>query len=601
MREICVRLRRDHPGEYARLADEVEDQLGLAELGIEAEALGRIDTFRFEERQLLAACNRLLAEGKAERVLEIVKERAGSFWVSVGEHPERHAAWQACGKLAQLSLGIGCSERALEAVPADAPGWVEAYTGTEGWHCVDQEYREARALLGLLHDPAELEKGGDTVLGHYESFLQRMAEGFTEVLGAAGWQVSGVPSQTEVYERHVARQQGVVAYLLVDAMRFEMGRALATLLEAAGAQALHLTPAVAAAPTITEMGMAALLPGADRSFSMAENRNGVAGRIGGMALVGSGTRMDYAKGVVPDLREMTLDRLLHDTPAKRLAEEAGSASVVVVRSQEIDGAGENLPEGVARRIMNTVLEDIRNAVLRLADVGVENFVITADHGHLFGSRRGDHMKIDPPEGGQVVALNRRCWIGRGGQTPSSCVRLSAADLGYQGTDLDIVVPRGTGVFKAGGNLSFHHGGLSLQEMIIPVLSLRLKGRRPAKARRGGELVALESVPTEIANLIFSLTIRRTELALEPLEVRLVVEGKVGGRETTVGQAVFAVQGWDPDRRVLTLEAGERGCEPVSVGIQIEDEEVVELRVLVVQVGTDRTLKDTPAIPVRVTR
>ena len=87
----------------------------------------------------------------------------------------------------------------------------------------------------------------------------------------------------------------------------------------------------------------------------------------------------------------------------------------------------------------------------------------------------------------------------------------------------------------------------------------------------------------------------------PFRFDFVVEGKVGDKETTVGQAVFAVQGWDPDTRVLSLEAGEKGCEPISVGIQIVDEEVKELRILVVQVGTDRTLKDTSPIPVRVTR
>ena len=601
VREICARLRRDEPAAYTQLADGVEGELGLAEIDIDAEALGRIDTFRFEERCLLEACDRLLAEGKAERVLEIVKERAGSFWVSVSKHPDRHAAWQACGKLAQVSLGIDSTEKSLEATPANAGSWVEAYTATDGWHCVDQQYREARALLGRLYDPAELESGADKVLARYDALLQRMTEGFTEALRGVGWQVSGVPPQTDVYERHIAKRQGAVAYLLVDAMRFEMGRALATLLEAAGAQAMQLAPAIAAVPTITDLGMAALLPGAQRSFSIAESAKGVAGTIDGEALVGSAARMDYARGVVPNLIEMTLDRLLYDMPAKRLAKEVRRATVVLVRSQEIDSAGESLPGGVARRIMSTVLEDVRKAVLRLADAGVEHFVVTADHGHLFGSRRGDDMKIDPPEGGQVVDLHRRCWVGRGGQTPSSCVRLSAADLGYEGTDLDIVVPRGTGVFKAGGSLSFHHGGISLQELIIPVLSLELKGKRPPKARRSGELVALELVPREITNLIFSLSIRRTELALEPLQVRLVVEGMVREKGTTVGQAVFAVQGWNPDTKVLTLEAGEKGCEPVSVGIQVEDEEVKELRVLVVQVGTDRTLKDTSPIPVRVTR
>jgi hypothetical protein len=65
----------------------------------------------------------------------------------------------------------------------------------------------------------------------------------------------------------------------------------------------------------------------------------------------------------------------------------------------------------------------------------------------------------------------------------------------------------------------------------------------------------------------------------------------------VAQAVFATRGWDPEARTVTLE----DTEPVSVGMQIDDEEVSELRVLVIQVATDRTLKDTPPIPVRVTR
>ncbi len=60
------------------------------------------------------------------------------------------------------------------------------------------------------------------------------------------------------------------------------------------------------------------------------------------------------------------------------------APVIMVRSQEIDGTGEQLPPGIAQRVMGTLLEDVRKAVLRLADAGIEQLVITADHGHLFG-------------------------------------------------------------------------------------------------------------------------------------------------------------------------------------------------------------------------
>ncbi len=64
--------------------------------------------------------------------------------------------------------------------------------------------------------------------------------------------------------------------------------------------------------------------------------------------------------------------------------------------------------------------------------------------------------------------------------------------------------------------------------------------------------------------------------------------------STVGQAAFATGGWNAERRILELQGGD----PVSVGIQLDKDEVEQLRVVMVEVGTDRTLKDTAPIPVK---
>ena len=53
--------------------------------------------------------------------------------------------------------------------------------------------------------------------------------------------------------------------------------------------------------------------------------------------------------------------------------------------------------------------------------------------------------------------------------------------------------------------------------------------------------------------------------------------------------------------MLTIPGGEEGRQPVSLGIQLDDDEVHEVRVLVMEKGTDRTLKDTPPIPVKLLR
>jgi hypothetical protein len=111
-------------------------------------------------------------------------------------------------------------------------------------------------------------------------------------------------------------------------------------------------------------------------------------------------------------------------------------------------------------------------------------------------------------------------------------------------------------------------------------------------------VALKQVPTEITNMIFSLTVRRVDLPTEPMSLRLVAEstGK-GEQRRIVGGAQFSTAGWDETTQTVTLQ----DTNPVHVGLQIEDESVTELRVLAIQVDTNRTLADSGPIPVRITR
>src|SRR5581483_4039069 len=194
--------------------------------------------------------------------------------------------------------------------------------------------------------------------------------------------------------------------------------------------------------------------------------------IDGTFLADLAGRKKFAAARIPKLIDVALDELLSLPPSK-LAKKVEHAQVIVVRSQEIDHAGEGRFAYQARQVMDTVIDNIARAIRKLSGAGVEYCVVTADHGHLFlPSDRDESMRIDPP-GGQTVDLHRRCWIGRGGTTPTGCVRVSAAALGYA-SDLEFVFPTGPAVFRAGGVLAFHHGGPSLPELIVPVLTVRTK-------------------------------------------------------------------------------------------------------------------------------
>src|SRR5204863_5324366 len=186
-----------------------------------------------------------------------------------------------------------------------------------------------------------------------------------------------------------------------------------------------------------------------------------------------------------NLVDVSLDEVLSLQPSK-LSKKISGAQVVVVRSQEIDHAGETGFTFQARQVMDTVIDNLARAIRKLAAAGIEHAVVSADHGHLFASDRDESMRTDAP-GGETVELHRRCWVGRGGATPPGCVRVAASALGYA-SDLEFVFPTGSGVFKAGGDLAFHHGGTSLQELIIPVLTVRTKVQETA--RPGPGLVTL---------------------------------------------------------------------------------------------------------------
>jgi hypothetical protein len=168
-------------------------------------------------------------------------------------------------------------------------------------------------------------------------------------------------------------------------------------------------------------------------------------------------------------------------------------------------------------------------------------------------------------------------------------------MGYD-SDLEFVFPKGIAVFKAGGDLAYHHGGLSLQELVIPVLSFEMEAPPSAKGKKKTDKITLEGVPKAITNRIFSVALAPVQIdLLQVLELRVIAVACDDNR--TVGQAVVADKGFDAETRVLTLQ----GADTVSVGLQLEDETVTELRIVVMEHRTGRVLKDTSPIRVDVVR
>jgi hypothetical protein len=588
IRKICRELRKQHARTYIQLADRIESELDLAGGAIEAAHLGVIDTFRFEEKALLGYCGDLIENKAYDAAIRVIEDRVNSFWLD--SDVIRRAHWEGCRIMAELGLKIEAIHSALSKAGIQASEWIKSYSAfngdTVGWFEVDLLHRHLEAWFAKMDEEPEAEKALALIRREYEELLKKMSDGFTVVFQQGGWTVPDIMLQTRIYSEMVESLSGRTAYFLVDAMRYEMGVELCGKLS--DVEELTIQPAVCALPTITSVGMAALLPGASSSFSVIRHKNKLAVQIDDTPMPDYTSRSKFLKSRVPNVCDVQLGKLLQSTTA-RVKKQIGDASLVVVRSQEIDTLGESGNDWLARQLMDSVIGDIARAIRKLANLGIDHFVVTADHGYQFSLKKGSDMRTDNP-GGNTTEIHRRCWIGLGGTTPTGTVRVTGADLGYD-TDQDFIFPRGLAVLKTHGGLSYHHGGISLQELVIPVLTLRIPGDNVPD--QSFSKVTLSGYPETLTNRTIGLNVL-LEADLfndDPVDLRIILlhEGQQVGQ---VGMANNA--GFDRTTGCISIKPGKTA----NVGMMLTRDDCSHVQIVVQDPATDAVLVQSKKLPVK---
>jgi len=473
------RSRRDRCESYVATACRVEREFNLFALRFEPEAMRNVETFPAIERALLRyAENRLLEEIDGD-MLALAESRKAGFWCEA--EPKLQARWALFAAAAEVLLEAERVEKALKKAPQSVTGMVKEYAeGAEPWCLLDTKHRHMESLWynfephGDDHD--SIEKVVIRARRRYMAVGSEVAHQFLKTL------ISKLPTahcplptdviqQRQIFEKFVRPllNKQKTAYVWVDALRFEMGRELARLLREDFEVELH--PAIAAVPTVTEVGMAALLPGAHEDARVVSAASGkLALEIAGTLLKDRKDRVAFLKsnaGV--DVFDAKLDDLL-PKPSKKVREGIENAQLILVTSQEIDELCEQDNITQARRQMDGVLNDLRRGIRNLADMDIERIVLAADHGYLFADELSEDMKVDAP-GGETVDLHRRVWVGHGGNADDAFLRAPLSAFGMQG-EFDLATPWTFACFKCkGGAKAYFHGGLSQQELLVPVMIL----------------------------------------------------------------------------------------------------------------------------------
>lgn len=581
--DACVHLarnwrnNRDVRDSYVMAANKVEKERGITKLRLPVELLKECETFLGVERKLLQYVESELLKKATPDLLKFAGFRLSRFWPDVV--PGIQARWALMSSAAEVLIEADRVSKALKTAPTTVPALIKAYADDdEPWCLLDTHHRHMESRKYNFEFAADdehetLEQLLTKAEQRYTGVGSALAKHFVTCFSKAKHPVKGLSRQRETFEKQVKPllDGGKVAYVWVDALRFEMARELCRLL--AEDFKLEIRPAIGEIPTITEIGMAALLPKADGSPKVVAVGGGrLALEIDGKVIKDRKDRVSFLKehAGVP-VFDGKLEELLPKA-SKRIKDGIQNAQLILITSQEIDELGEadNMPQ--ARLQIDGVLSQLRRGVRVLADHGIKSIVLAADHGHLFADEISEDMKIDSP-GGKVEDLHRRVWVGVGGNTESSCLRTPLSSLGVD-SEFDISTPLTFAVFKAkGGARAYFHGGLSPQELVVPIVTMCSAVKTTAPTT--GIQWTLMPGTAKLTTRFFSVQIAGTQVesslfGFEPPKVRI----ELRANKKCISVPVSASYGFEDATGEVTLRLAEddkKRVEPNTVTVVLSEE------------------------------
>lgn len=324
-----------------------------------------------------------------------------------------------------------------------------------------------------------------------------------------------VPQQTDFYRRQVAASDNKVYVIISDAMRYEVAASLAEQLQRETQAKVDLKSMQGIFPTITKFGMAALLP--NKALSV-ELKSGKTERLAVLA-DGQSTEAPNRDKLLKAADSASVALKYKDIIGMKRADRQAlikGMNVVYIYHDTIDEAGHL--ESSIFTACDTAIEELKNMVRIIANEwGGANIIITSDHGFLYThSPLTEDDKVDKTtESDQDVEIGRRYAIMQKGAQPQYLlpVKFLGGDTAY-----DAFAPRESIRIKMkGGGLNFVHGGISLQEMVVPVIEYHFLRNQSKEYKRNKSKydtkpveISLLSANRKISNMIFSLNFYQKE-------------------------------------------------------------------------------------------
>lgn len=354
------------------------------------------------------------------------------------------------------------------------------------------------------------------------------------------WTLPGVKNQQNFYAslvRPKIRNGERVFVIVSDAMRYEIGSELAARLNTETMGECEIEPLLGVVPSITKLGMPSLILHKDLDI----NTNGQV-LVDGKNSAGLENRKKIIETKVADSIVVHFQDVLAMNKAGRRETFKGK-KLIYIYHDTIDAMGDKASTEVYTfNAVETALDQLYNLVKIIRDdLSGTNVMITSDHGFLYQRDPLEESDKIGQELDRAVEVKRRYILSQEQHEIPGQLAVDLSSIVKNEHHLTAYLPKATFRFKIqGSGVNFVHGGASLQEIVVPLLTFKNKrsGQKGVKEIKKVD-IKLTNTTRKITNSIFNLEFFQTEKVEDKLVPRTVAifmtdeEGNALSNEETI--------------------------------------------------------------------
>lgn len=531
---------------YDQYVEMVEQEIQLSKLlqPIPVDDFKKADTFPYVDKAIIIYIANSLLEGREdfEEYIKLIKLRRSKHFY------EKYASiYEAL--LYSVKMQAFHAEYRHGIPSGQAQEIFKAYETK--YYVMDTYYRKFYVAYDAESNNELLKKLKDRVEHLYTHwFMGELSVNWSKAVKAemtSDWSLPGVLNQQSFYTSTVAphvRHDERVFVIISDAFRYEVGMELSERLNTETIGSCTIQSMLSVLPSVTKLGMASLLPHKTLDFDASAKV-----LLDGRSSSGIENRRAIIERTVADSKTVHYQDVLNMNKAGRREAFKGK-KLIYIYHDTIDATGDNASTEIytfdaVDRTLNQLYDLVK--IIR-DDLSGTNIYITADHGFLYQrepleeSDKIEKVKID------TVELSRRYTLSKEDEEIDGQIKIDLSSVVQSEQQLYAYVPMGTiRNRKQGQGVNFVHGGASLQEITVPLLSFKNKRAGQKGAQQITKVdIKYTSTLSKITNRIFNLNFFQTEKISDKLKPRTVViymvddeKNVLSNEETVIGDHTSA--------------------------------------------------------------